>query len=363
MIFNHMLEFIPDLIFLIAFAFFSVPTDISKNLIPEVFFIEKAKYTDLIYKFIPYNPNQSKQTCPLCQTVDNHTRLITSTNRDCVIAVGINTVQNVFPFIRTLRTTKSNSSAVLIFDERAFYKLTPDTWKLLKNCSVNVYNLGSVSNSTGKNSVFAVKHLMAYDFIIKNWVFFDRILLCDLTDVFFQQDPFFEEVNPYALTVVEEPKLMKNDKINRNRVTPVLNVTHSMGNYHILNGGIFYGGPEILVRYENLYFRQFDSSRIDETHKTCDQGYLNAFQASGLLEQEFPIFHIWGKNQGFHANVFHQWRGDLGSVYLHNVKMTVCHMYDRSRHMTYTILRRCSMKGYDVSSQNDVRRQFNSYYV
>lgn len=306
--------------------------------------------------------NTNFPNCPPCQIKNNDPNHKTSTPKDCILCVSVGLIDNIFPFVRSVRTTGCKATIIILFDEKAYGKLTDDIYALFKNCSVNCYNIGHVNKWNNSNSIFAIKHLIAYDFIYKTAYLFDRILLIDLLDVVFQDDPFFEAVDPDALTIIKEARLFKDDSKNVERITPLIKYNKSMASSQVLNAGIFYGSPEILMKFETLYFHCFDINRIDETHCTCDQGHLNYFYVSGILNREFPKLNLWHRDQGFESLASTKDRpneADLGDIYYLHKRAIIIHMFDRSKDMVKMVERVCPQGSYVVPDGTYTRHRKN----
>ena len=302
--------------------------------------------------------------CPNCIIYGNDANNRTSGPRDCVLSVLIGKVENIFPFVRSLRTTGSMASIVLLMDDKAFNSLSPDTVRLLKNCSIQWFNIGVVNKLKKSSSIFAQKHIIAYDFIYKSASMFDRMLLIDLYDVVFQDDPFFSEVDPNSLIIIKEARLFGDDPKNRERVEAVMKMNKFMYDSHALNGGVIYGSPIILLKYETLYFSQFNISNIDGTHKTCDQGYMNYLYLSGELLMHGFKLKLWHRDQGYESLASTKARPNaaLGKVYFLNKRAIVIHMFDRSDDMIRMVLAACPQGNYAVAPKSYTRFRHNGLF-
>ena len=337
----------------------------SKNIFTEHGVIRDVDYSSLDAVGLWFSTDY--QNCPSCDIHNNHPENKTSTPRDCVLCVSVGKIDNIFPFVRSLRTTGCKATIVILFDDKASRMLSRDTIQLFANCSVEFFDIGHVEPWGVKNSIFAIKHLIAYDFIYKTASLFDRVLLIDLLDVVFQDDPFHEAVDPDALTIIKEARLFKDDPTNRDRIAPLIKYQKSMGTSQVLNGGMLYGSPEILMKYETIYFHQFNISDIDHTHKTCDQGYMNYFYVSGILNKEFEKLNLWHRDQGYDSLASQEKKDrpvgfDLGDIYYLHKRAIVIHMFDRSDKMIQMVLRACPQGNYYVKEKTYTRFRHNGLF-
>lgn len=300
--------------------------------------------------------------CPQCNIPNIDKSHITSTPRDLVVAVIMNIVDNIFPFVRSLRTTGCNATIVILADDVAYSKLSEDTFFLFRLCNIHVFNIGELMKTKKRISIFAVKHMIAYDFIYKSAGLFDRVLLTDLCDVVFQSDPFWEEIEAQKLTVIKEARQFKNDVHNSKRVNKIWTIPEIIADQHPINGGIMYGSPEVLMKYEDLYFSQFDIHDIDNTHKTCDQGYINYLYYSGAMTRENISTNLWEQEHGFEslASVSEYPTEKIGNIYFTNVRGVIIHMFDRTTRLVNNVLEACPQGTFKVY-ENSYTRLSNQY--
>ena len=321
---------------------------------PHYVFAEHSRLNNIEYDFNPVEQRiLNFSNCPLCHIENMDKKHINSTSRDCLITFAVKNVDNVFPFIRSLRTTGCKASVFILFDDESFKKFSNDTFTLFKNCSINIQNIGSFPYIYKPDDLFAYRHIYIYDFIYKMASFFDRILLADLYDSVFQNDPFFEDVDPDAFTVTREARFMHDDYHNKLRVSKVMYYNdETMGHIRTLNAGIMYGSPEMIMKYQNLYFHEFNLSNIKETHRTCDQGYLNYFQLRRVLKPSLGKLNIWYNDQGFEtlASILPHLPKclQLGNVTLHNTRQIIVHQFDRSNMLIAMVILSCPKGNYSV---------------
>ena len=291
--------------------------------------------------------------CVFCNITNLDLKHINSTIRDCIITLAVNKVDNVFPYIRTLRTTGCKATVFILFDDAAYNKLSKDTFELFRNCSINIYNIGQFPSFSKYPNVFAHKHIYIFDFLYKVGYLFDRILLADLYDSVFQKDPFFESVDPEAFTVSTEARFMIRDQCNKAELFGLERFPDDQINkVKTLNAGIMYGSPEIIMKYQTLYFHSFDIFNVDQTHKVSDQGYLNYFNIKKELRCTFEKLNIWYHDQGFEtlASIYPHLPKclQLGELTYSNTKAVIVHQFDRSEMLVAMVLLSCPKGNFTV---------------
>ena len=129
----------------------------------------------------------SKMNCNLCNFASNERRR-DSTPNDVVMAHSVGKFSNLLPFVRSLRSTGSQCSIVILVS-LSDYKPYKDQMKAAEECGVQFVYI-DVPKNLQKNSRFHVFIPFYYDFILRNKDKIHRVLKCDLFDTLFQIDPF-----------------------------------------------------------------------------------------------------------------------------------------------------------------------------
>ena len=230
------------------------------------------------HKIEYFNKEQYKH-CNLCNfTSDNQNS--NSTKRDVVFSFASQKVYNFALFQRTLRTTGSNATIVLILDNESFYSIDSDTLKFTEECGTQIIKCPSSSVSLSKQATKNYMFHIAYLFFKQNEGLIDRIIFLDLFDGLFLADPFndfikydqihmsrehmMNEFNPMLLTWINQydPKFnfdIKNKFIN----------TINSGYF-----GAFYDGMIVFLRVF-LEYTKFNNA--------IDQGLINLMYFRHML--------------------------------------------------------------------------------
>lgn len=114
-----------------------------------------------------------------------------STNRDALVTFCFSYYYSFVPFVRMIRTTKCKAKIIILCDDSAYYFLTNDIFyqEQRKKCNFYAICLGGLEGKS-RSDLYQTKTFVYRDFLDSYGHLFDRILMCDLADTFFQSDPF-----------------------------------------------------------------------------------------------------------------------------------------------------------------------------
>jgi len=297
--------------------------------------------------------------CPMCyfKSLNNNSN---SSPRDMVLAVVINRVNNIFPWVRSLRTTGCKAKVVLLFDSVSYSHLSEDTHGLFVNCSISYFNVGYIPN-VHYNAIFAIKNMLGYDFLTHVCENFDRVLFVDLYDVVFQEDPFNSNIGLKEMIITRETPPFSRSYNNQQRVLPLFNSTQYMNVLFkpVLNAGLVYSDPHSLIRYWEMYFSMFNPNDLNSL-KTCDQGYMNYLYYSGRMEMAGIRVRVFYRKHGFDT---------LSSAGLNpndlkigtavfkstNTRLIIIHQFDRMRLCIDDLIQKCPQGNYMVKEGSYTR--------
>ena len=152
-----------------------------------------------------YDPENAKN-CLLCNY--SNVGFSDSSKRDVVISFAAKNVMNIALLQRTLRTTGSNASLVILLDNQAMNTIDPITYQFFKNCSTQVVITPDVPYASSgfecKNFLFSLVYL----FIKFNRYMINKVIFVDLFDTLFQGDPFNQFLRKHEVHVLRE--LLRN---------------------------------------------------------------------------------------------------------------------------------------------------------
>lgn len=155
--------------------------------------------------------------CPPC----NFTPLYppTSSRRDVVLAASLNSIEKAEIFVRTLRMTGSLCRIILFIDKNQ--KLSPHNFHFFSSCQVELVMVNNSNNSILISGSKMTRYYYYHQWLSKHIKEVDRVLHSDTFDVFFQSDPFSNEMLPMTEEeeINEKENLHLSIKINRQHKT------------------------------------------------------------------------------------------------------------------------------------------------
>lgn len=153
------------------------------------------------YTFVPTPPKEGM--CTPCDFAVRNTEP-NSTPRDLILTVALGGVQNLIVFMRTLRTTGSKCSVVILTDHKAYLAIGDETREYAQNCGCQIIDCGDDPVQEYKFGPHNYCYYLMYLFLYNNQGKFDRVVNIDLYDAAFQGDPFNFQVNTTHLNMIDE---------------------------------------------------------------------------------------------------------------------------------------------------------------
>ena len=232
--------------------------------------------------------NISFENCPLCSH-RYRGPAANSTPRDLVLSVCYNSLhRNILTFLRTLRSVGSRCTVVFLCTESFIQSFNQEELTAIRSCGaiiVNIKELKEIDWIFPISSRFAVAQL----FLSKFNGAFDRVILADAFDTYFQMDPFQEQFGTkYAYATVEDDNLAYNhpnsDWLKRidNNYWTILYI-----NKKILCAGLIYGGMVPMLKFLDK-FVDIEFWKTKTPH-TLDQPLLNLMYYKHMLPKSFKI--------------------------------------------------------------------------
>ena len=259
---------------------------------------------------------------------------------------------NIALLQRTLRTTKSNASLVILLDNQALSSIDPITFQFFKNCSTQVVIIPDVPYASSgyecKNFLFSLVYL----FIKFNRYMINRVICVDLFDTLFQGDPFNHFLRKHEVHMVRE--LLRNREHGCGLIWPRCyfpNYHYNDPNDFQLNSGYIGGYTDEFLCFMNVFcqYNKYDNCP--------DQGLIN-------------IMYNWNMLQPYHvkfADIFPDER--VLFVYRHNLRRgfpycqgnywentsaTVIHLYYQANSdFQRSVLKHCRLRQSRHQSVND----------
>lgn len=105
--------------------------------------------------------------CILCKfTPKNRKYISNSSKKDAILSFGLNNLYNLFPLIRSLRTTGSKCRFILLTNSKSLTMYSSAYYKSANLCGVEFINISFVSYS--KKETYFLRYFHLKNFLIKN---------------------------------------------------------------------------------------------------------------------------------------------------------------------------------------------------
>ena len=238
--------------------------------------------------------------CKLCsfQALGQNNTIPNSSERDIILTVAIGAVYNIIPFIRTLRTTNCKARVVIFIDSLTLSSMNTSMYEDISKCGIQFVDIGTKVPSEAED-IFFYRYIIFNNFLRENEQEIDRVILVDLFDTVFQNDPFITNFSENILYLSEEgyplmDSLFNTIQIRKNihNMNPQTfddnsvyqsNYLKKIKNKHIINGGLQAGGLLPMLSFLSIMAKIGNESAMKAYGD--DQAFLNIFAYSKLLKK------------------------------------------------------------------------------
>lgn len=291
-----------------------------------------------------------------------------SSPRDLVIGFTTQSPRNLVTFIRTLRNAGSKASAVVFVDDEMVKKCTQSTLQVFRDCGLYCINLGVLKDKYQKR-VTEIRHVMSYQLLKHFNEYFERALLVDVSDTFFQTDPFTTEIVESSLIFTTECIKYNMCGFNWNWILAVdkPEVQQFWFNKQVVNGGVLLGSVTQVLKtlsvtvstrdYVNFTFDEYRFWGVDQPYFGM-LAYRDVYKAHGI---NVTI----GGPESKYSSMFHC-KFDLHvsddnpimrrSPH-NNVMFSILHQYNRYRYIVQYLKRVCPVAEADAQFAFAVEKQ------
>lgn len=357
---NH--NILPFILF-VCFWIFLIYSLLSQRLEPRINF--NLSLISLIFKTINFSLSSHSNfnnKCKICNFIPyKGGALPNSSEKDLIMSFGTNKLTNLFPFIRTLRTTGSRCRFILFVDANSLTKYPNIYYELANDCGVEFINIGSISFT--KMQAMFLRFCFFQKFLITNQAKIDRVIFVDLYDTIFQHDPFTTEFGNF-LYISSDTYSFRRVRSNLNWLNECL--THFDHNFdptvstlfsedfkkevvykEALNGGLQAGPVQIMIEFSTAMMKMGDVKTL-KVHCN-DQGFLNALIYSGYFNRMFR-YSILSLNSTFMASIHFFCfqhinkspdKFEIGKIDRYGGVAAVLHQFDRSRKLKSALVDVC----------------------
>ena len=282
-----------------------------------------------------------------------------STPRDVIITSAVKKTTNLVLFQRTLRTTRSNATLLLFMDQEAIDSIDQDSLDFTKKMNSYIYKIPKPPGEGMKTKNF-VAYLIK-EFLRDNIFNINRVIVIDLFDTLFQEDPFNTRFPSNKLHLVDENQVNianRGNKVFMKKTILDFKLDENTGSMLTINGG-YCGGPVNLVIG---YFTQLLT--LLTFLYGDDQGATNILYVTGVFQAKgIPIMEDDYNGKVRHL-FFYRPQEPFPNVTGHmntSIKSAVLHVYYKGSYkFILSVLRMCprithNMKHYLTKKTKNIR--------
>ena len=302
--------------------------------------------------------------CKLCNfslSNENFTKP-NSSERDIILSIAIGAIFNIYPFIKTLRTTQCKARIVIFIDSLTFSSMNYSYFEEISKCGVQFIDIGD-KVPTEAEDIFYYRYVLYNQFLKENQQEINRVILVDLFDTVFQHDPFTTNFSEDLLYLSDEGYSLMNSLFNTIQIRRnILNMSSSIFNdpsiykenylkkiryKHILNGGLQGGGLLPILSFLSLMTKIGDKNKMKAIGD--DQAFINIFAYSKLLKNICKFEIIPSSSYFMSSNALYCMleKNSYGSNYKFgnfsrgNKIPAILHQYNRCHNIKEDLLRVC----------------------
>lgn len=277
--------------------------------------------------------------CSLCKYPNNTNHKSNSSPRDLIMGLVYGTFPyNILTLARSIRSTGCNATIVYFICENVTKIINAEYSNELINCGVTVIKIPSFGVRTNGIHGNLLRHKFFSLFLDVYEYMFDRVILLDLYDTYFQLDPFTNEFDEDHVIFSQENMTIDRNEANTNWLKS-LDPDYSPEKYkgkRPICSGLFYGTVQNILTLYSM-FQDFERwTWIGK--KAQDQGPFNEMfynkKFKDLVQPETKRLIVSAT-----GHVFKNLPNDKEFVmYSDGVIPYVIHQYDRKKE-SYTFPR------------------------
>ena len=293
---------------------------------------------NLTFFFKKYNG-----TCKFCNFTVRNKEFADSKENDLLLAGAVGEPKNIPSFIRSLRTTGSKCSCVLLIDDDMV--IDPITLQTADECGMQIIRCGKYVDYPYGYASNGFIYFFIKAFLEQNVHKFDRVIIVDLYDTVFQGDPFNVQVQKTCINAIDENHDLLHNRINRDWTNhagwPHLHALE-LG-YRYLCSGYFGGSAEDILHLVQVYCQYADLSSGAPDQGVFNHLFIKKSKMYGLKrcpyrKIEFVFHTIGGKTHRLKG------RRNLGNIPTRsdvNSYASVVHHVYSSKYLQASILWSC----------------------
>lgn len=226
-----------------------------------------------------FEKNRVFPKCPRCKKAIQITG--NSSPRDLVISSVFGRESSAQVFLRSLRSVGCKAKVVLISNS----SVSENQVQFAKICGAEYFIMKSPDNSTTFYP-HSLRYIGYSQFFQSNRDIYDRILHSDSFDVYFQSDPFTENIEKQNLYFAMEGIPIGNSTWNTGWLNRAYNesVSFNLSNYEVSCSGTVIGGFDQFKKYLNTMLSH--SPFWNNGRHSLDQAYHNFLLHTGQFQRE-----------------------------------------------------------------------------
>ncbi|OHS96017.1 hypothetical protein TRFO_10190 [Tritrichomonas foetus] len=272
--------------------------------------------------------------CQLCVT-HQKTNKYRSNEHDLVLTCLFGIIVSSLNFVRTLRSANCKATIVIFTDDKCQNKLNEYMKNIFQNCGVNWINLGEIGEKY-ITSINSMRMVLFYGFLKKVQTKVNRVMIVDMTDTYFQMDPFTDDVYSDSLILTLENQVFLSGTINEKWLAKILKLTNELeylsdfDDRYVINNGFLIGGIYPVLKFYSIILDlpQF----VNYSRGFNDQAIVNYMYYFDLLKGINVILSpIGGIYQSLTAcDSITDIDEDTHTISIYGTKLAVLHQFDRT---------------------------------
>jgi hypothetical protein len=264
-----------------------------------------------------------------------------------------NTPENMLSFIRTLRTSGTRCTVIAFVDQNCLSLCVNRSLEVFANCGLSLINLGNVLERF-QNRIAVSRQVVYYGFLYYFQQHYRRVILADVTDTIFQQDPFTTHFTDDMLAVSTECITYKGCVWN---LAWIKSIDEAHIDFYldlpVINSGLILGSTMNIMRMLAVLMKlpAYTTFAVNKYDWGIDQAFLGMVAYRGMLRQAGLNLTMLGPDSPY-ASLFHcrfaLHKADHESVKRVNgeIVLSILHQYNRYPYLINLTSRNCPMKGY-----------------
>jgi len=286
---------------------------------------------------------------PLCrfQTIST---VSDSSTRDLIITSMISDITGIVPFLRSLRTTRSQASVVVLVDQDADRLLSNDIKSFIRESRAFLFNVGQLN---AKKSEF-LPFMLYYDFLCEIETVYDRILLIDCHSTIFREDPFTSMIPRRQMTFVRHPKNMRDVWSSVDQLKMLIKDKAYWFTYRpLIITSMFFGDYDGIIIFLDTLISQINFEHIEQNSVPLDAYFHNVLH-NRIFSNKGYVLEFTSEGNGYvhtaltnvHESILCNERTSYSGN--NNMPLYIIQGYDKTQEMLVKYYNICPKLQFDI---------------